>query len=512
MPSPVASNGESTSLDPASLVGDVLAGRYELLEVVGVGGMSSVFAATDHVLERRVAVKLLHRRLAGEPAQVARFRREASTVAGLAHENIVSVLDRGEDRGVPFIVFEYVPGENLKELMRRTGPLPVGGALAIAIGMARALAFAHANGYVHRDVKPHNVLVTGAGSVKVTDFGIARSLDVGEGLTETGTVLGSADYIAPEQAQGRVVDESGDVYSLGVVLYELLTGELPFTGENFVAVAMKHVSEPAPRVRETRPDVPPRVDQAVATALVKDPSGRFVSMAQFERELEACREEAHGTASAPPETLVKAPAARPSAPARRSWRRLAVAAAVVVVAIGAAAAALLTPADHDRGSQTPPAHGAPPPVRPAAGGPVRLHAVAAYDPPPGDGVEDNSRLALATDGNATTAWATEWYASERFGNLKSGVGIVVDAGRPVRLTQMTVRTDTPGFTAIVKSGASPHGPFGAVSPQRTVEQSTTFALSSASPARYYLIWITSLSPETAPRFVADVNEVTASGG
>src|SRR5207253_5631826 len=267
---------------------DVLADRYELEELVGSGGMSSVYRAHDRVLDRRVALKVLHQRLTSEAEYVERFRREARMVAGLLHQNIVTVIDRGEDNGCPFIVFELVAGENLKQLVNREGPLPVERALEFGVQIARGLAFAHANGYGHRDVKPQNVLLNGDGEAKVTDFGIARSLDVKHGVTQTGTVLGTSDYIAPEQAQGQQVDEHTDVYSLGVVLYELLTGETPFTGENFVAVAMRHINEPVPSVLAKRGDVSPRVDAAIQRAMAKDPADRFPTMADFCRELEAC--------------------------------------------------------------------------------------------------------------------------------------------------------------------------------------------------------------------------------
>ncbi|HEY3922838.1 MAG TPA: protein kinase, partial [Gaiellaceae bacterium] len=270
------------------MVGDVLADRYELEEVVGSGGMSSVYRAHDSVLDRNVALKVLHQRLTGEKEYVERFRREALMVAGLLHQNIVTVIDRGEDDGCPFIVFEFVAGENLKQLVDRCGPLPLDRAVELAVQIAHGLAFAHANGYVHRDVKPQNVLLNGDGEAKVTDFGIARSLEVEHGVTQTGTVLGTSDYIAPEQAQGRQVGEQTDMYSLGVVLYEMLTGELPFSGDNFVAVAMQHINELPPRVSSLRPDVTPRLDAAVSRALAKRPEDRFPTMAAFSAELEAC--------------------------------------------------------------------------------------------------------------------------------------------------------------------------------------------------------------------------------
>src|ERR1044071_8516806 len=260
------------------MVGRVLAARYELEGPVGTGGMSSVFRAHDRLLDRKVALKILHQQYSGDGEYVERFKREARSVASLSHPNIVTVIDRGEHADRQFIVFEYVEGENLKRLIERRGPAPVANALELAIQIARGLAFAHQQGLIHRDVKPQNVLLNGDGQAKVTDFGIARSLDVKHGMTQTGTVLGTSDYIAPEQAQGQMVDEHTDVYSLGVVLYELLTTQVPFPGENFVAAAMRHINEPPPPIRDKRPDVPPRVEAAVQRAMAKDPADRFATM------------------------------------------------------------------------------------------------------------------------------------------------------------------------------------------------------------------------------------------
>src|SRR5918912_4174512 len=217
------------------VVGEVVAGRYELEELLGTGGMSSVFKARDTLLEREVALKVLHQHFTEDEQYVERFRREARAVASLSHPNIVTILDRGEDEGRQFLVFELVEGRTLAELLQEEGRLPVPRALEIAIQVARGLGFAHEHGLVPRDVKPQNVILNGDGRAKVTDFGIARSLEV-QGVTQDGMVLGTSNYIAPEQARGGEVDPRTDVYSLGVVLYELLTGDVPFSGESFVAV------------------------------------------------------------------------------------------------------------------------------------------------------------------------------------------------------------------------------------------------------------------------------------
>ena len=285
------------------MVGETIAERYEVEELVGHGGMSSVYKAHDSLLERNVALKILHEQYNADEDFVERFKREARAVAQLQHPNIVTVIDRGEEDDRQFIVFEYIDGENLKERVVRKGRLDVREALEIAVEVARGLAFAHSQGLVHRDVKPQNVLLNGDGRAKVTDFGIARSLDV-DGMTQTGTVLGTSNYIAPEQASGQRVDTQSDVYALGVVLYEMLAGEVPFPGESFVVVAMKHVHEPPPNLLDVRREVPIRVAAAVDRALEKDPEQRFGSMDAFASELEACLAELDGPEDDSDRTMV----------------------------------------------------------------------------------------------------------------------------------------------------------------------------------------------------------------
>ena len=269
----------------STLVGMRLNGRYRLDAQIGAGGMSTVYRAFDTTLERRVAVKLMHREIASDSDQLERFRREARSVAQLSHPHIVGVIDAGEEDGRPYIVFEYVEGETLKERIRRMGRLPIDEAIAYAIEIARALGAAHARAIVHRDIKPQNVLVDEEGSAKVTDFGIARSLEE-EGLTADGRVLGTTDYVSPEQALGHDVDGQSDIYSLGIVLYEMLTGDVPFHGENQVSVAMKHVREDLPDVQVMRPDVSARLAAVLDRMTEKDLALRHPDAAAVEADLE----------------------------------------------------------------------------------------------------------------------------------------------------------------------------------------------------------------------------------
>ena len=256
------------------VAGTRLQGRYVLEERIAVGGMGSVMAATDERLGRRVAVKLLKEELAHDPRFVERFRREARAVASLSHANIASVFDYGEHDGRRFIVMELAPGHDLGTILREQGRMSPDRAVRIAAQICEALSHAHAAGIVHRDVKPANVIVDGNGRVKVTDFGIARAAGDAR-LTATGSVMGTAQYISPEQASGQEVGPATDQYSMGVVLYEMLTGEVPFSGDSPLAVAMRHSSDPIPPPSHKVPVVPPELDAVVARATEKDPSRRY---------------------------------------------------------------------------------------------------------------------------------------------------------------------------------------------------------------------------------------------
>jgi len=480
------------------MIGDVIAERYELLAIVGTGGMSSVYKAHDRLLERNVALKVLHAHYGDDEEYVERFRREARAVAQLSHPNIVTVIDRGEADGYQFIVFELIDGENLKELVNRAGPLPARRAVELAIAVADGLAFAHEHGLVHRDVKPQNVLLNGDGEAKVTDFGIARSLDVEHGVTQTGTVLGTSNYLSPEQASGKQVTPATDVYSLGVVLYELLTAELPFPGENFVAVAMKHLNEPVPDILERRPDLPVRLAAAIERAMEKDPARRFTSMGELAAELRRCLADL-GTFDSDRTFVAPSSVLRESAPRRvratRSRRPL------YLLLVLAGAAAIVAGVLALGGSKSARKSAGPG----STGAAVALSGVAGYDPQ-GTGGEHDADAAKATDGDPTSFWYTEHYSSPAFGGLKNGVGLVLDAGRDTALSALTVTSATPGFTARIETGASPSGPFTTDSTTSTVAGSTTFRLDGKT-GRYYVVWITSLGPHSS----VDVNEVRAKG-
>jgi tRNA A-37 threonylcarbamoyl transferase component Bud32 len=491
-------------------VGELIVGRYELEELAGEGGMSTVYRAYDTVLERRVAIKVLHEHFSRDPEYVERFKREARAIARLAHPNVVTVIDRGEWEGRQFIVFEHVAGENLKAVIVREGPLPVARALDLACQIAHALAFAHELGIVHRDVKPHNVLLAAGGTAKVTDFGIARALDADEALTETGTVLGTGQYLSPEQARGERGDERSDQYSLGVVTFELLTGRVPYSGDNLMAVARRHIDDPVPSVRAQRPEVPARVDKVIAQAMAKRPQDRFGSMDSLAAALELCLAEVDGARQrerdedtgvlalarpTPPPAATEvlsrpaAEAVTTKAPPRRTGLR--VAAVLLLAAVILVGNLLVLEIVFEDGIPWPGGGGDPTPVQ--------LQAISDFDPE-GDFTEHPEDVAAATDRDIVTFWTTEEYESFD----KSGVGIMLDAGSRIALSSVLVVSDTPGFTAQIMAGHDRDGDFVDVAREKEADRRTTFDVDTRDERyRYYVVWITD------PNTRAHVNEVRA---
>ncbi len=270
------------------IIGEVFDGRYRLERRIGAGGMADVYLAEDETLHRRVAIKILADRYTQDDGFVERFRREATAAAGLNHPNIVSIYDRGEAEGTYYIAMEYIEGPTLKEEITSRAPLPEAEAVGYAQQALQALEFAHRRGVIHRDIKPHNMMVTPDGLLKVTDFGIARAANQVE-MTEAGSIVGTAQYLSPEQARGQNVGPQSDIYSLGVVLYELLTGEVPFSGSSAVEIAMKQVNEqPVPPSQKNRL-ISPALEQVVMRALAKDSALRFRSAREMADELERVR-------------------------------------------------------------------------------------------------------------------------------------------------------------------------------------------------------------------------------
>jgi serine/threonine-protein kinase len=502
----------------STLLGTTLNGRYRLESRIGAGGMSTVYCALDVTLQRQVAVKLMNRELssswtnragpeqAGPEAeldpgaidQLERFRREARAVAQLSHPHIVGVIDAGEDEGRPYIVFEYVEGETLKERIRRVGRLPIAEAVAYAVEIARALGVAHARHIVHRDVKPQNVLIDEEGSAKVTDFGIARTLDE-EGLTADGRVLGTTDYVSPEQALGQPVTGQSDLYSLGIVLYEMLAGDVPFKGENQVAVAMKHVREDLPDIQRRRPEVSAALAAVVDRATAKRVEDRYANDAELIADLEdvlgietARAGSATGEVTAVLRTLPAGASRR--VPFRVRHRVFAVLALVIAVGvIGGGVAWLVTRTHHGTGNL---------PARAPASAPQQVQlcqSCAQGFNPLGSPTDESPDAGLAIDNNENTVWDTQHYYDNKLD--KAGTGIYVNASPGAAARQLRVIDATPGFTATVYARndnpplkAPPGNGWTPVSSPTVVEKSTTIPLNTSSASyRYYLLWVTNIA-------------------
>ncbi|HUY58572.1 MAG TPA: protein kinase [Solirubrobacteraceae bacterium] len=494
----------------SSMLGTTLGGRYTLESRIGSGGMSTVYRAHDETLERFVAIKVMNREVATDSDQLERFRREARAVARLSHPNIVHVIDAGEDDGRPFIVFEYIEGETLKDRIRRLGRLEIPEAVAYCIEIARALGAAHANHIVHRDVKPQNVLLDHEGTAKVTDFGIARTLEE-DGLTDDGRVLGTTDYVSPEQALGQPVTGQSDLYSLGIALYEMLTGQLPFSAETQVAVAMKHVREDIPDVRKLRPDVSATLASVVEGATAKELSERYADDAELIADLEnvlALETTRAGSADGEVTTVLKTlpPQTRRRVPISIRRRGGAFAVGLIAVAVVAAVVVVLALRTHHNGPAG--SHGS----NPGSPVPVALSAAFAYNPDSTSGgtYQDNGDARYAIDGNSATAWETEHYYGGQLD--KKGVGIFVRPDRARAAVKMIVETATSGFNAQIYATNSQPDPnsFKAsnwvpVGGTDNVSKTQHFRLHAGGHAyRYYLLWITSLSSNS--NYVA-INEI-----
>jgi len=485
--------------------------RYRIEEKIGSGGMATVYLAFDQTLERTVAVKVMNQEISSDPSALERFRREARAVARLSHPHVVMVIDAGEEDGRPYIVFECVKGETLKERIRR-GPLPVSEAIAYAIEIGRALEAAHERNLVHRDVKPQNVLIDEEDRAKVTDFGIARSVEMDDGqLTAAGRVVGTTDYISPEQALGLEVTPQSDIYSLGIVLYEMLIGEIPFKGENSVNVAMKHVRDAIPDVQKRRPEASAALAAIVERATAKQLDQRYRSAGEMVGDLEdvLTYEVARAGGSEGEATAVLRQLPSDAGRKAPSRRRGAFRAAWVLAAIAlAAVAGLVINRVVDNGSSG---------TSEAKLSAIRLgngHAQD-YDPPPGGGAENSAAVPLVLDRDRQSYWSTEHYSSAEFGNLKDGVGVYLDAGRPIVARAIRILTPASGWALdLYVANRVP----GSVADWTRVggggmdSDRKTLGLDTGDQRfRYFLVWITKLVKDGQGQFSASISELRLLG-
>jgi tRNA A-37 threonylcarbamoyl transferase component Bud32 len=473
-----------------------LAGRYVLEHLIATGGMAAVWRARDEVLARKVSVKILRQDLADDPSFAERFQREAVAAASLAHPNIISVFDTGQEEGLRYIVMEHFEGESLGDLMAREGPLQHRRAVDLVTPVLSALAFAHEGGLIHRDVKPANILI-GDGTIKVTDFGIAKAAFAARELTTTGALIGTARYLSPEQVQGGEVDGRSDVYSVGVVLFEMLTGRPPFEAQTDLATAMMRLTREPPEPGAIRPGIPAGVQRSVLKALARDPGQRYPSARAM---LAALDRHASAGSGAPTRVgarvMTRSPASGHGS-AFRSWMLvpLLVVLLGVIVVIGGLAVGRLE-------------IGGPLGVRPAPEDGVEgdsleelpILGARDFDPQGDDGSEHPQEVALAVDGSRSTAWGTDHYSSADFGRLKEGLGLWVDLRGNPPVGRITVLSPIDGWTFQLQAGTVPDGLSDALA---AADGSTTFevragrAVIDIQPVRApgILIWITGLGPD-----------------
>jgi eukaryotic-like serine/threonine-protein kinase len=530
------------------VIGETLSGRFRIERLLGRGGMSSVWHAYDEELGRPVAIKLLHARRLESADSVDRFEREARTLALLAHPGIVTVIDRGETDGRPFIVCELVHGRDLHERIALEGPLPIAEALAIAVQVASALAYAHERGVIHRDVKPHNVLLTADGHAKLTDFGIAR-VDDAPALTNPGRVLGTGDYVAPEQAQGHPLDGRADIYALGALLYHCLTGVPPYRGASFVEIAGQHLRAPVPEVQERCPEASDGVAAIVRRALAKRPDDRFADVGEMQLALEEellvlTRDDGSDTGEVPlvatalevadpPATEVRPASEAPALPVAPTPRRpprkgggrrvlpIALLVLVLVAGIGWAAYLGSSLVGGDAKGDPTTSSNSTPRVTTATGGatttapsPVVTDLTAAsYDPSSGggDGDEHPDETGNAVDGDPGTRWRTDTYrGNAEFNGIKPGVGLILSAPSPVTATALGLQAGLDGWTGRVYTapGTSPPPGIDGWTPVSESFSARTVPMDvplDGKPSRLYLIWITKLAP-TETGFAASISE------
>lgn len=485
--------------------------RYLLQEPIARGGMGTVWRATDQVLARPVAIKVLHPHFSEDETFLERFRLEALAAARLVHPNVVSIYDSGSHRvaeeATPqhFIVMEYCPGGTLADALARHGKLDPQRVVAVGTQICDALEYAHRCGVIHRDVKPANVLVAEDGSVKVADFGVAKAAFATGDITTTGSILGTVTYISPEQARGEEPDARSDIYSLGVVLYEMVVGRPPFAEETQMATVMRHLHDAPAPPRSLKAGIPRALDAAILKALAKNPDARFSSAEEMKGALTTS-----GSRTAVMETVRRAPAAPPSTetrPDRSDVRWVIGVLALVAAAVGLALLlpAVLGDSESTRDGRAGNGRG------PLGNGSIEVQSVDDFDPH-GDDRQEHPELAdLASDGNPTTSWATSTY-NDSFETLnKPGVGLLFDLGEPRDVSAVTVLSDTAGIDFELRAAGERGADEDTYTQVISEDDAPSEAELSFEPKafRYWLVWITSLPDGGGGR--AALNEVTFFG-
>jgi serine/threonine protein kinase len=476
------------------LEGRRLADRYVLEEEIASGGMGGLWLARDEILGRQVAVKVLHDHLARDEDLLERFRIEAVAAARLSHPCVVRVFDTGIDEGVCFIVMELVEGRTVAELLKERGVLPPAEATAIMRSVLSGLTHAHREGVIHRDVKPGNILVSHVDRVKLADFGIAKAAFAQGDVTTTGNLLGTSRYISPEQVTGGEVDERSDLYSAGVVLYELLTGRPPFDAETHIATATMRLTSDPPPLRSVRPGIPRGLEAVVMRSLAREPNERF----QTAEEMSAALEHATPTTGRQTRPIPRQATPRRRRSLLRSWAVIPI---FLLVAGGLAVGAFLLLEGFGTGEPPPSA------AQPPESSTVEISKVHAYDPPPGDAEEHDENLGSAIDGDPATAWSTEGYSTPDLGGIKDGVGLVLELADPAQIGGIAIESDLDGWTFSAYPGDGPDSfDMTAALGEYQAEDGGSYQIDPTQTS-YLLIWITNLVPDGSGDYRASVNEI-----